>query len=91
MFRNFFATAVLMAPYALAISNPSGIGFLPEGRRILAPGHGSYLLDQCSRNTPEAVVSYWRRRNWRRSGGGTRSSRGWAYGQGQTLSGGWRR
>lgn len=59
MFRSILPAAVLMAFYALAFSNPSGISFLPEGRRILAPDHGSYLLDQCSRNTPKAVVSYW--------------------------------
>jgi hypothetical protein len=59
MFRNFLPAAVLMAFYGLAFSNPSGINFSAEGRRILAPDHASYLLDQCTRNTPKAVVSYW--------------------------------
>jgi hypothetical protein len=52
-------TAVLLASIAVPVASSSGIRFARESRRILAPGHGEFLLSQCSRNTPHGVTSYW--------------------------------
>jgi hypothetical protein len=58
MFRRLTA-AVFLASMAVAVAGSIDIEFARESRRILVPGHGEYVLDQCSRNTPKGITSYW--------------------------------
>jgi hypothetical protein len=58
MFRRFTA-AVFLASMAVAVAGPMDIEFARESRWILVPGHSEYILDQCSRNTPKGITSYW--------------------------------
>jgi hypothetical protein len=59
MFRSLLTLAALLASIAIAHGSGDGVRFPPDSRRVLAPGHGLFLLGQCSRNTPVGVVSFW--------------------------------
>jgi hypothetical protein len=58
MFRRFIAV-VFLASMTAAVASSIDIEFARDRRKILVPGHGEYLLDQCSRNTPKGITAYW--------------------------------